>query len=142
MHNLCMTHTCNSSTWEVTPVLSQTPVPIFSPSLNPSQQPTHGDSHSRFINDLGGQTVAKQREVDSLVSWVKDLGHRDCRSSRVSQRSRCHSCPTKTWRRPCRVTTLPRTVDWDRVLSTLRISRHLTGSVDASWTPHVCSSRR
>lgn len=36
---------------------------------------------------------AKQCGLDSLVSWVKNLGHRDYRSSRVSQKSRCHSCP-------------------------------------------------
>lgn len=58
--------------------------------------------------------MAKQCEVDNLVSWVKNLGHGDYRNSWVSQRSGCHSCPPQTWRRPCWVTDLPRTVDWDK----------------------------
>lgn len=74
--------------------------------------------------------MAKQCEVDSLVSWVKNLGYGDYRSSQVSQRSRCHSCPSQTWRRPCWVTEQLTEI---RIPSLSRISKHLTG---ARWTPH------
>lgn len=58
--------------------------------------------------------MAKQCEVDSLFSWVKNMGHGDYKSSWFSQGSRCHGCPSQTWRRLCWVTALPRTVDWDK----------------------------
>lgn len=86
-----------------------------------------------MTSDLRGQTVAKQCEVDSLISWVKDPGREDYRSSQVSQRSRCHSCPPQTWRRPCWVTALPRTVDWDKDPEYVKDLQTLDRT---PWSPH------